>query len=170
MRVGIFSDAHDHVDNVRRAVTQFNLNHCEFVLFAGDFCSPLVVPPLKKLACKMFSCFGDNDGNRRGITGGMRIIGEIASGPVCIQVEDGTRFLLTHMLNDVRDDLGDPNVIVFAHTHRPSVVKDEKGRLFVNPGETSGWSFRKPSIAIVETETLEATIIHLPEMPPIQDA
>ena len=76
---------------------------------------------------------------------------------------------MTHVLNDVRQNLGDPHVVVFAHTHRPSVVKDEKGRLFVNPGETSGWSFRKPSIAIVDTEALDATIVPLPVMPPIED-
>ena len=167
MRVGVFADSHDHVDNVRRAVEQINRNHCELALFAGDFVSPLVVPPLRRLGCPLVACFGDNDGNRRGILSGMRLLGGVADSPVCVTAEDGTRFLVTHILNDVRNGMGEADVVIFAHSHRPSVVKDDNGRLFVNPGETSGWTSRKPTIAVVETNPLDATIIALPEMPPI---
>jgi predicted phosphodiesterase len=38
--------------------------------------------------------------------------------------------------------------------------------LFVNPGETSGWTYRKPTIGVLETEPLSARIIPLPEMAP----
>jgi len=59
-------------------------------------------------------------------------------------------------------------VVIMAHTHRPSVVRDQSGRLFVNPGETSGWTFRKPSVAILETKPLDAEIIALATMPAIE--
>ncbi len=164
MRVGVFGDTHDHVDNMRLAVSFFNEAGCGLVLFAGDFCSPLVVPPLRKLFCPVVSVLGDNDGNLSGIQSGMKILGGVAGGPVCCTAKDGTRFLLTHVLNDVRDCIGDANVVVFAHTHRPSVATDKSGRLFVNPGETSGWTSRKPTVAVVETDDLSAQIIPLPEM------
>ena len=45
MRIGVFGDVHDHVDNLRRAINIFNDSRCELVLFAGDLVSPLVVPP-----------------------------------------------------------------------------------------------------------------------------
>lgn len=168
MRIGIFADAHDHVDNVRRTVAFFNQQGCRLVLYAGDFVSPLVVPPLRKLTAKFVACFGDNDGNRRGITGGLRVIGPVANGPVCIKADDGTQILMTHILNDVRNSLGEAQIVVFAHTHRPSVVKDATGRLFINPGETGGWSFRKPTIAMVDTDEMEAQIVTLPELPPFE--
>ncbi len=164
MRVGVFGDTHDHVDNMRCAISFFNEAGCQLVLHAGDFVSPLVIPPLRKLMCPIVSVFGDNDGNQTGIQSGMRIIGGVAEGPVCCQTKDGTKFLLTHVLNDVRDCLGDANVVVFAHTHRPSIARDKAGRLFVNPGETSGWTSRKPTVAVVETNDLSAEIIPLPEM------
>lgn len=165
MRIGIFADAHDHVDNVRHVVNFFNEQQCELVLFAGDFVSPLVVPPMRKLTGRFVACFGDNDGNRRGITGGLRVIGPVSPGPVCIQAKDGTRILMTHILNDVRDCLGEAQIVVFAHTHRPSVVKDSQGRMFINPGETGGWSSRKPTVALVDTTDFEAQIVTLPELP-----
>lgn len=165
MRVGVFADTHDHVDNMRRAISFFNEAGCSLVLHAGDFVSPIVVPPLRKLACPIVSVFGDNDGNQTGIQSGMKILGGVAQGPVCCTAKDGTRFLITHVLNDVRNAIGDCQVVVFAHTHRPSIAHDKDGRLFVNPGETSGWTSRKPTIALVETDDLSAEIISLPELP-----
>lgn len=165
MRIGIFGDAHDHVDNVRRAVAEFNARQCGLVVFAGDFVSPIVVPPLRKLTCRVLACFGDNEGNKTGIEGGMRIIGPVAEPPFGFEA-DGTRFLVTHQIEKVRDLLDGCDVVISSHTHRPSIARDRGGRLFINPGETSGWTYRKPSIAIFDTETREAEIVHLPEMPP----
>lgn len=166
MRIGLFADTHDHVDNVRRSVVEFNRAGCQLVLFAGDFVSPLVIPPLRKLSGQLIACFGDNDGNRLGITGGMRICGTLGDPPIGIRAHDGTRILLTHQLEHVKGLIDQANLIVFAHTHRPSIAQDNSGRLFVNPGEASGWTFRKPTIAIVETQPLTAEIIPLPEPPP----
>lgn len=166
MRIGIFADAHDHLDNVRRAVDLFNHAGCELVLFAGDLVSPMVVPPLRKLHCPFIGCFGDNDGNKVGIAGGMRIVGEIGEPPFGIRTADGTRILLTHVLQSLKGHLGECDVVISAHTHSPSIVRDDRGRLFVNPGETSGWSFRKPTVAILETQPLSVESVPLPELPP----
>jgi putative phosphoesterase len=166
MKIGVFADAHDHVDNVRRAVVVFNGLRCGLVLFAGDFASPLVIPPLRKLTCPLVACYGDNDGNRKGIAGGMRIAGQIGDPPFCVRTPDGTRVLLTHQLELIRGEFSDVQVVVWAHTHKPSVARDRAGRLLLNPGETSGWIFRRPTVAWFETTTLEAEIVRLPEPGP----
>jgi uncharacterized protein len=167
MRIGVFADAHDHVDHVRLAVQEFNRAECELVVFAGDFVSPIVVPPLRKLRCPMIACFGDNEGNRIGIEGGMRVVGVVGWPPLGIRTADGTRILLTHQPESLRGAESEYDVLIHAHTHRPYVRRDEAGRLHLNPGETSGWTFRRPSIAILETAPpCEARIVFLPEMPP----
>lgn len=165
MRIGVFADAHDHLDHVRMAVEQFNRMECKLVVFAGDFCSPIVVPPLRRLRCPMIACFGDNDGNRIGIEGGMKIVGVLGEPPFGFRASDGTRILLTHLPDSIKGIVDDAQLVISAHSHRPSVAKDARGRLFVNPGELGGWFYRKPTIAIVETETLSAEIVALPEMP-----
>jgi len=164
MKIGIFADAHDHVDHVRLAVSEFNRQACELVVFAGDFVSPIVVPPLRKLVCPVMACFGDNEGNRVGIEGGMRIIGTVGVPPFGFRTKDGTRVLLTHVLEHLKDHLDECDVVISAHTHRPNVTRDARGRLFVNPGETSGWTYRKPTVAILETKPLDASIVSLGEM------
>lgn len=166
MKIGIMADIHDNVDNLRHAIGLFNALECKVVLMAGDFVSPLVVPSMRKLTAKVVACFGDNDGNQRGIIGGMSIVGTLGYPPFCFQTSDGLRIVVAHQLNELRDCLGDADVAVFAHTHRPSIVKDRHGRLFINPGEVGGWMFRKPTVAILDTETREAELMDLPEMSP----
>jgi uncharacterized protein len=165
MKIGIFGDTHDHVDNMRHAVSEFNQRECELVIFAGDFVSPIVVPPLRRLQCPFIGCFGDSDGNKIGIQGGMRIIGALGEPPFGICTNDGTKILLTHELEDVKGMLEGIQVIISSHSHSAGIQKDKAGRLFINPGEASGWTYRKPSVAILETSTMEAEIISLPEMP-----
>lgn len=166
MKIGILADIHDNVDNLRHAIRLFNAFECKAVLLAGDFVSPLVVPSMRKLTCPVIACFGDNDGNQIGIAGGMKIVGVLGYGPLCWKSRDGVRFLMAHQLEEVRNCLGDADVIVFAHTHRPSIAKDRSGRTFINPGEVAGWMFRNPTVAIFDTETREAEIVNLPPMSP----
>jgi len=167
MRIGVFADAHDHVDNIRRLVAEFNRRECKLVLFAGDFVSPIIVPPLRKLRCPMIACFGDSDGNKTGIEGGMRIVGPVGEPPLCVQTADGTRILLAHTPDEVADLGKGCAVIVSAHTHQPRIATDAAGRLYVNPGEASGWVYRRPTAVLLETEPLAADIIELPAMPPV---
>lgn len=168
MKVGIFADSHDHVDNVRRAVARFNREACELVLFAGDFVSPIVVPPLRKLNCPTFACFGDNDANKVALEGGMRIVGPVGEPPFGMRLRDGTRILLAHEIGDLQAcPPSEYDVVIFAHTHRASIKRDDQGRLHINPGETSGWTYRKPTVVLLETSPLDAVLLPLPEMPPI---
>lgn len=163
MRIGVFADSHDHLDYIRRAVEVFNAEACELVLFAGDFVSSIAIPPLRQLRCPVVACYGDNEGNKPGVAAGMRIIGELGEPPFGYRAADGTRILLTHMLAHLREDPGEFDVCIYAHTHKARVHRDSSGRLFVNPGETSGWTYRKPSVAILETRPLDARIVALCE-------
>jgi hypothetical protein len=163
MRIGIFADTHDHMDNVRLSVNEFNRRRCDLVVFAGDFVSTFVTPPLRRLQCPLIGCFGDNDGNKRGLRNGLSTVGRLAEPPLTFRTRDGVRILLTHMLRDAGPKSADCRVIIFAHTHRAEIRRDEAGCLFVNPGETSGWTYRRPSIAVLETDPLQAELIRLPE-------
>lgn len=167
MRIGIFADIHDHLDNARAAVAEFNARECELVVFAGDFVSTFVIPVLRELTCKLIGCFGDNEGNKLGLLGGLKIVGTVGEPPLGFRATDGTRILVTHQFELLNRDVDGADVVVYGHTHKPSVEFDKSGRLFVNPGETSGWTYRKPSIAILETEPLGAEIVWLPPLAPL---
>ena len=163
MLIGIFADSHDHLDHIRKAVEVFNNAGCELVVFAGDLVSSFAVPPLRALNCKVIACFGDNEGNKTGVAAGMKIIGSLGEPPFGFKTADGKRVLLAHMDRSLRDMGGEFDVAIYAHTHKPSITHDEQGRLFINPGETSGWSYGKPSVALLDTRTMEARIVWLNE-------
>lgn len=161
MRIGIFADSHDHLDHLRRAVDLFNAHNCELVIFAGDLVSSFAVPPLRVLKCPVIGCFGDNEGNKTGVSAGFRILGELGEPPFGVRLADGTRVLITHQRRQVAIEHSEFEVCIFAHSHRAEIFRDAQGRLMVNPGETSGWSFGKPSVAILETQPLAARILWL---------
>ena len=161
MRIGVFADTHDHLDNIRRAVEEFNRRDCRLAVFAGDFVSTFAIPPLRKLNCRLIASFGDNEGNRVGIRGGMQVIGEVGDPPFGFRTPDGVRILVTHQLELLRGMAEGSDVIIYAHTHKPSIRRDGAGRLLLNPGETSGWTYRRPSVAILETDPLQAEILRL---------
>lgn len=165
MRVGIFADVHDHLDNLRLAVETFNVEEVELVLFAGDLVSTISVPLLRKLQAPLVACFGDNEGNKAGLRAGFRIVGQLAEPPMQLTIEDGTRFVLAHMKRQLRAIPWDYDIAVVGHTHKPRIERDDTGRLLVNPGETSGWSFGQPTVAILETATLSARLINLTPLP-----
>jgi putative phosphoesterase len=161
MRIGIFADSHDHLDHIRAAVQVFNARECDLVVFAGDLVSSFAVPPLRELKCRVLACFGDNEGNRLGVAAGFRILGEIGEPPFGFRTPDGCRIVVTHMLRTLRECEGEFDVCIFAHTHRAEISWDKRGRMYINPGETSGWSYGKPSVAILETSPLSAQTVQI---------
>lgn len=161
MRVGIFADTHDHLANIRLAVEHFNAAQVDLVLFAGDLVSPIAVPPLRGLKAPLVACFGDNEGNKIGIQSGFSLVGQLSEPPVFVTSDDGTRFVLAHMKRQLRGLDKEYDVAVFAHTHKPKIEVDERGRLEINPGETSGWCFGRPTIVLLDTNSRIARIIDL---------
>jgi putative phosphoesterase len=159
MKVGIFADSHDHLDNIRRVVALFNSRGCETVLFAGDLVSTFAVPPLRQLNCPLYACFGDNEGNKSGLQAGFSILGEINEAPAPYVLQDGTRVVLAHMERQLRGCKGEFDVAVFGHTHKPHVFRDDAGRLWINPGETSGWTYGNPTVALLDTADQSVEIV-----------
>ncbi|MCM8780547.1 MAG: metallophosphoesterase family protein, partial [Candidatus Omnitrophica bacterium] len=68
MRIGIISDTHDNLPKIDSAVEYFNRQRVGFVLHAGDFVAPFAVAKLKKLDCDWAGVFGNNDGEREGLS------------------------------------------------------------------------------------------------------
>jgi putative phosphoesterase len=165
MLVGIFADTHDHLDNIRRLVQVFNAAGCELVLFAGDLVSTFALPPLRELRCPIWGCYGDNEGNKPGLQAGFSILGELREAPACYTLPDGTRVAIVHMERQLRGCEADYSAVILGHTHRPRVSTDAQGRLWINPGEASGWTFDDPTVATWETTTGEVILHSLRDIP-----
>ncbi len=167
MKIGIMSDSHDNIDNLKKAISIFNKEKAELVIHCGDWVAPSTPDFCSDLNCKIISVFGNCDG-------------------------DIYRFLTRHKKNDwnvefhnkvAELDLSSRKIAVFhgdskpllnsligcqeydavfsGHTHL--ALKEVIGKtLHLNPGCLSGYERTnkvKPSIAFYDTNTGKAEII-----------
>ena len=155
MLVGILADSHDHVDHTRRVVERFNAAKCDLVLHAGDFVSPIVVPTLRRLRCRLIGVWGDNDANRRAIAGGLRPVGEVHEPPYEADLVPGWRLIMDHrplpksLLEQCESDEDEPAAV--------SECRGRKGGAAApafDPQPTTGETPMRPAEGSSETRTL----------------
>ena len=171
MLVGIMSDTHDNLPMVDKAVSTLQNEKVELVLHAGDYVAPFVIPYFEPFKGKFIGVFGNNDGDheflkKRFAEFGLEIRGIFAE----INIDNlriallhggepggapGPSELLRSLLKTTCYD-----VIIHGHVHEAKAYK--KGRtLIINPGEVCGYLTGKPSIAVLDTKSMEAKIIPL---------
>ncbi len=159
MIIGIISDTHDHLDNLRKVMEIFNERNVEHIIHAGDFCSPFTWRVIKHFKGGFTGIFGNNDGER--ILLKRLYQDRIYTQPYKLSLHE-RRIVVMHE-PDVADELADSghfDLVVYGHTHEP-VIKKVKDTLVVNPGEVCGWLYGKPTVAIVDLENMNAEIISI---------
>jgi len=157
MKIGILSDTHDNLPQIEKAVKFFNKNKVGFVLHAGDFIAPFTVAKLKNLSCDWLGIFGNNDGERNGLSGLSE--GRIKDGPLRL-VLDNRKITLVHDKATINTKTEDADLIIFGHTHNTEVLKQEN-KLIINPGECGGWLTGKSTVALVDLTSLSAKITEI---------
>jgi putative phosphoesterase len=163
--VGLISDTHDNLPMVDKAVKALNEEGVELVLHAGDYISPFVIPRFKALKTRLIGVFGNNDGDheflRRRFSEDERLeirggFAKVVSGDVKIALLHGSdEELLTALI-----DSGGFDVVVHGHGHDAKVYR-RGNTLVVNPGEVCGYLTGRSTIALLDTEKLEARILEL---------
>ena len=161
MKIGIISDTHDNLPQIKKAVEIFNREKVELVLHAGDFVSPFTFLEFKNLACPLKGVFGNNDGDKLYLQEKFKGIGELY--PESYQTTlDHKNIIMLHkeeLINAIAESQR-YEVIIYGHTHRIDLRRNRK-TLIINPGECGGWLTGKSTIALLDLETLEAKIIRL---------
>ena len=154
MLVGIMSDSHDNVPNIRKALDVLERRGVEAIVHAGDFVAPFAVKALAQFNGTIIAVFGNNDGEKDGIR---KVLPSVAEPPLRVQI-GGVRFVITHDLARLTDR-GQCDVIVHGHTHDAEIIAGEP--LIINPGETGGWLRGKESVALLDTDAMRCEIIDL---------
>jgi putative phosphoesterase len=164
MIVGLLSDTHDRLPLIDEAVKQLNQMNVELVLHAGDYIAPFVASRFRQLKAPLIGVFGNNDGDRELLKKKFAEFGADIRGRFAFVVVDGLRIALVHGDNTelMRSllELESHDVLVCGHTHVPKTYR--KGRtLVINPGEACGILSGKPTISVLDTETLDVKTIQL---------
>ena len=163
MKVGVLSDTHDNLVNIRRAVAVFRERGVRALLHAGDFCSPFTLAEFKPLTdggASMHAIFGNNDGDKLLLTERGRGICVFRDGAAIVEI-DGRRIAMLHY-PDLAADLfasGAFDLVVYGHDHMVRI--EGAGKKLLNPGTCSGYVAEKATIAIVETSDMSVEIVVL---------
>jgi len=157
MKIGILSDSHDNLPKIEKAVKLLNKHKVDFVLHAGDFVAPFTVPKLKGLFCDWAGVFGNNDGERTGLSGISE--GKIKEGPLRIEL-DNQKVTLVHDINKINPQTEEAKIIIFGHTHKPE-FRESDSQLIINPGECGGWLTGKSTVAIVDLTRLSHELFNI---------
>ena len=160
MKIGVFSDSHDNVPMIKKAVELFNAEAVALVIHAGDFIAPFAVAAMGDLTCRVIGVFGNNDGERIGVAKRFEAIGEVH--PNLANVEIGGRKIAVVHYPELAEPIaksGEYDIVIYGHTHEIDVRKAES--LILNPGEVGGWVNGRCTAAIVDLETLTVDIREL---------
>jgi putative phosphoesterase len=150
---------------VDKAIKVLNEGNVDLVLHAGDYVSPFVIPRFKELKARFIGVFGNNDGDHEFLKRRfsedkhLEIRGRFAK-----LVLGGAKIALLHgsdedLLNALIDS-GGFEIVVHGHDHEARIYRKAK-TLIVNPGELCGYLTGRSTMALLDTEKLEAKILEL---------
>lgn len=152
MDIGICSDSHDHVENIKKTVSFFKDKAVERVIHAGDYCSPFTIPLFEGLA--LHGVFGNNDGDKYLLMKKFDEIGASLYGGFFSFEADGVKFAVYHgtypEITESMELCGKYDVVISGHTHEPKLDTIE-GTISINPGSVNGFD-GDAMVAIFNTE------------------
>ncbi|MBS1112165.1 MAG: putative phosphodiesterase [Nitrospirae bacterium] len=161
MKIGLISDSHDHLENIKKSVKVFQDNNVDLVIHLGDYVNPNSVLAFKGL--KLTGIFGNNDGDKFRLINAFNNIGGEIKGDVYEFEADGLKFACYHgtewQLKNSLIECGTYDVVMCGHTHE-GVSKKSGNTLVLNPGTSHG--FRdKATVMIFDTVTRNSEFISL---------
>jgi putative phosphoesterase len=178
MKIGIISDTHDDIENVRRAIGIFSKEEVLYVIHPGDYVFPGSVMEFKNLNARLIGVLGNNDGERglllkaflevRGELKGE--VGELHINDLKVGIYHGTSAEIKKQLIES----GRYNIIVCGHTlkkepagHVMGNYSNDTSTLVLNPGtghrktESLAGEFVEGGVIILDTQTREYRFIKL---------
>ena len=160
MKIGIISDTHDHLDNIKKAMDLFKQEQIGYLIHCGDFVAPFTLPLFSQLNVPFLGVFGNNDGERLLLRERAKDIGEIKVQPAFLEL-GGRKIVVMHepALQTALAKSGEFDVILVGHTHQPEIIMGET--LIINPGECCGWLTNRATIAVLDLSTMSARLLEL---------
>ncbi len=165
MRIAIISDTHDHIPNLRAAVTYCNAYGVQLMIHCGDLISPFMLIELAEFSGPVHLIYGNNVGDQHLISQscGTRYANITHHGTLGAVEAGGLRFAFQHYPQLARSIAmqGTFDVVCCGHTHRYQV--EEVGTcLLINPGDLHGGK-KQPGFVILETATRDIERVDIGE-------
>ncbi len=160
MRIGVVSDTHNNLRNVRRIVELFNESGVERVIHTGDITQAKTIEVFADLEAPMWGVYGNND------QGELVHLEEVAGDlgfdfiqpPLPLEWA-GRRIVVVH--DPLELSLVTPSdfdLVLHGHTHLLR-IDDMGSHLIFNPGECAGMMKGRNAIGVIDLEAMAPQII-----------
>ncbi len=160
MRIGVVSDTHNNLKNVRRIVELFNSAGVDRVIHTGDITQAKTLEVFAHLDAPLSGVFGNNDEERDALDAAIARHGfEFADPPYEFTLHE-RRILIVHDPHDLDHALKPGlDLVLHGHTHRFRLERTRHGLIF-NPGECAGHMLGLNAIGIIDLEQLRPELIN----------
>ena len=170
MIIGVVSDTHDNQEAARRAARLLVERGAELVLHLGDIVAPFTLRRFSEESVKrLIAVYGNNCGERLGLQRVAASLGyEIHEWPYTVEIA-GRRILMLHGTGPAEKTRGFVealaasgryDAVLYGHTHEVD-VRRIGSTLVLNPGEACGCLTGRKTIALLDTEAMEAEILEI---------
>lgn len=153
MKILVFSDIHDNIWNLEKALVQAKTYQAEVLLFLGDFCAPFTLKQLAEgFAGPIHVVFGNNDGDPFAISRVASGFKHVTLHGQFAELEFGGRKIAINHYPDIASRVAESgafDAVFSGHDHQQYTHPAGKG-IWANPGEIMG-RFGKPSFGIYDT-------------------
>ncbi len=156
MFVGIVSDTHNNLKNIKQIVSMFNERKVDYVIHTGDITTASSLEKFSELNCELFAVYGNNDRNEVGLEEVASKYGfMIEEPPLCITIDRKNIAIFHEPENIIKflESNKDIHMVLHGHTHRYREENLEKTLIF-NPGESAGMMSGKNAVGIVDLRDL----------------
>lgn len=140
-RIAVFSDSHDNIWNLERALAQVNAAGADVLLHCGDYVAPFIMPQLgEAFAGPIHGVWGNNDGDRALLTRQALNFPQITlHGDLAELTVDGVRVAVHHYPEIARPlaESGRYDLVCYGHNHLQNWERVGTCQL-ANPGEIMG--------------------------------
>jgi len=159
VRIGVVSDTHNHLANVRRIVGLFAAAGVERVVHTGDITQAKTLRVFGELDVPLVGVLGNNDqGERESLERAAAELGMRLADPPLELCWAERRILVVHDPRDLATRPNGHDLALHGHTHERR-VEHSRGRLVVNPGECAGHVAGRNAVGIVDLATLAVEIL-----------
>ena len=161
MKIGVVSDTHNNLANVREIVKLFNAAGVDRVVHTGDITQAKTLDVLADLDAPLYGVFGNNDLERDGLDASAQAHGFSFADPPLELRWAGRRIVVVHdpkSLDALPDHAHDLTLHGHTHLHRCDYAHS-LGRLIFNPGECAGHMKGYNAVGVVDLGDLRTSLL-----------
>ena len=159
MRIGVVSDTHNNLANVREIVRLFNGAGIDRVVHTGDITQAKTLDVLAGLDAPLYGVYGNNDVERETLDASAARHAFVFRDPPLHLDWVGRRIVVVHDPWDLRHLAdNDPDLALHGHTHMARCERRDKTLIF-NPGECAGHMKGYNAVGVVDLATLDTTLL-----------